>query len=153
MPEFGSAGGVVTAKSCSSSYISRMYGRQGHAVDRLGFACGDSYSDVGAVGGFGGVDVTNNCIGGFTSVKVTYGLYVSKINAFCKSSNSYKSMGDGIFTQSYTHNGELKCNSNQVLVSAEISVGDWNIVNRVHFICGGILSTLVQIYSIILNVC
>lgn len=135
-PGFGGTGGSISDKHCASNYISMLYGRGGDALDQLGVKCGNDFWDAGNVGGSGGSYRELSCIGGFTSVKVTYGDFIGKVSAYCKASNSYQSIGEARNGQTNSYTGELRCiGSNQVLVRAVISGGA--LVDRVTFYCGG----------------
>jgi hypothetical protein len=134
---FGGSGGAGSSRKCSQSYVSAIYGRAGGLVDRFGVKCGANFQDAGYSGGDGGGDVGYDCIGGYSSVKVSFGKYVGYISAFCKASNAYQSIGAGTHGDGTGVVGELRCSGNQILSGVDLNSGAY--IDRATFFCGGSL--------------
>jgi hypothetical protein len=71
------------------SKVINIRGRGGSWVDQLVMTCDDGKTVLGPVGGNGGSAVTPpNCMNGYSSVKVTSGTYIGKVDASCSGSTS-----------------------------------------------------------------
>jgi hypothetical protein len=136
---FGGSSGAGSSMKCTQSYISAIYGKADTLVDRFGVKCGADFQDAGSYGGNGGFNVSpRTCIGGYSSVKVTFSKYVGSISAFCKATNAYQKIGLGIHEDASGIIADLQCNDNQILTGVDINSDVY--VDRVTFFCGGSLA-------------